>query len=383
MDNMYLISLLRAAVNDAAPENPPENIDWKAMYALADRHSVTAAVYYAAMKLPEEYRPDGEVQKAFKRRYQLAIGIESMQHYEMSEVMEEFEKNKIPYVPLKGWIIKNLYKVPYIRTMCDVDILVNKCDVTRVRPILKNRGFIRQGPGANHDGYLKSGNIATEIHWDLFVSNSPYYKFFADIMERTVSAGEGTYRRYLTKEDFFLHMIAHLAKHFDGAGTGIRSFMDIYLYTREYGSDFNRDIIEKGLSELGLDKFAEIMCDAAYAWFSEEEKEHDRYREIMDYVLYTGTYGNADTRIISGLEQNYGNKFKYMIRRFFPDRISMEWQFPILKKLPFLIVFCYIIRGIRSVLFRREKMRDEFRTVKSANTLNIKNMEDIKRMSGL
>ncbi len=384
MDNAYLIALLRAAVNDTVPEKPDDNTDWRALYMLAEKHSVTATACYALSKLPKEYQPQGNEQAAFKKKMQMALGIESMQHYEISQVMKAFEDNGIQYAPLKGWILKGLYAVPYIRTMCDVDIVVNDYDMTRVEPILTALGFEKENDGGNHDGYIKSGKISTEIHRALFVSSSPYYGFFADIMKRAAADDDKGIKRHLTKEDFFLHLLAHLAKHFDGSGTGMRSFMDIYVYTKKYGNELDRNYIEAGLCELGLRKFAEIICDASYTWFSEDEKyDRDKYSELMKYVLYTGTYGSKDASIVSGIEKNNGSKAGYLMGRFFPERTLMEWQFPILKKRPYLIFFCYIIRGFKCVLFKRDVVRNEFKKVKEVNEEAVKNIEDIRRICGL
>lgn len=384
MDNKYLIALLRAAVNDTTPDKPEKNMDWQALYRLADKHSVTAAAWYAISKLSKEDLPQEIEQAKFKKSMQIALGIESMQHYEISGVMKAFENNGIQYVPLKGWVLKELYPIPYIRTMCDVDILVNDYDIPKVEPVLSKLGFVKEGNGVNHDGYIKSGNIATEIHWDLFIQDSPYHEFFSDIMKRTVSDGKDTTKRHMTKEDFFLHMVAHIAKHFNSAGTGMRSFMDIYLYVARYGGSLDRDCVKQGLDALGLCKFAKVICDAAYVWFSDKENENrDKYNELADYILYTGTYGNKDASIISGIQKNDGNKFKYIMRRFFPKKTSMEWGFPILKKRPYLLPFCYVIRGFKCILFRRDVMRTEFRKVKEADENNIKSVEEIKRMCGL
>ena len=55
-----------------------------------------------------------------------------MQQLELENVMAHFEKEGIDYVPLKGWIIKNLYPKPDMRSMCDVDILIRDEDKKKI-----------------------------------------------------------------------------------------------------------------------------------------------------------------------------------------------------------------------------------------------------------
>lgn len=386
MENIYLITLLRAAVNDTVPEKPDKDVDWRELYGLAEKHSVAAAVWYAASKLEKEYQPQGDVRAAFTKAMQMALGIESMQLYEISHLMQAFSDNQIQYAPLKGWVLKNLYPIPYIRTMCDVDIIVNEDDMPKTGPILHELGFEQFGPVgvSNHDSYIKSGKITTEIHRALFTPSMPYYAFFKDVMKRTVKTGQDDFARNLTKEDFFLHILAHLAKHFDNSGTGIRSFMDIYLYTKKYKDEFDREYIENGLDELGLRAFAGIICEASYAWFSNDGKyDRSKYTDILRYILYTGTYGNKGAYIASGIAKNNGNKLSYLMERFFPERSFMELQFPILKKRPYLICFCYVIRGFKCIVFKRNVVSNEIKKVKQLDEDEIKNMDDIKRMCGL
>ena len=152
MPDMYFISLLAAAINNTAPKLPPEDIDWNKMYVLADKNGVAGTLYYSIIKLPKECRPN-------KESMRIALGIESMQHFEISALMDLLEQYKIEYIPLKGWLMKNYYPYPNMRTMCDIDILINQADMGKIPKILAECGFELEAHGANHDGYIKSGKV--------------------------------------------------------------------------------------------------------------------------------------------------------------------------------------------------------------------------------
>lgn len=73
----------------------------------------------------------------------------------------------------------------------------------KIPKILAECGFELEAHGTNHDGYIKSGNIATEIHWGLFSEDSDYYGYFKDILQRAEYVDGREYQRYMSLEDFY------------------------------------------------------------------------------------------------------------------------------------------------------------------------------------
>ena len=127
--HLYLIQLLRAALNGKPPAAPPEDLDWRQLYTQADFHSVACAAYYGILMLTEEQQPEPEVLGLFRKAAQIVLGRETMQEYDLQHIMEELDNKGIPYMPLKGWKLKHLYPRPDMRSMCDVDILVRQEDM--------------------------------------------------------------------------------------------------------------------------------------------------------------------------------------------------------------------------------------------------------------
>ena len=48
---------------------------------------------------------------------------------------------------------------------------------------------------------------------------------------------------------------------------------------------------------------------------------------------------------------------KFLIQSVFPDYKSMQTMFPWLKEWPILLPYCWGLRGIRSMIFRRDSVR--------------------------
>lgn len=74
--------------------------------------------------LPEKQQPAQEILGLFRRASQIVLGRETMYQFELQHIMEKLDSKAIPYLPLKGWKMKHLYPRPDMRSMCDVDILI-------------------------------------------------------------------------------------------------------------------------------------------------------------------------------------------------------------------------------------------------------------------
>ena len=382
---MYLVALLRAAINEMEPKNPPEGLDWEALYQLADFHSVACTAYYAVIRLPKEQQPAPEILQKFKKSMQIVLGRESMQHFEIQGVLDAFEEKGIVCVPLKGWLMKHLYPRPDMRSMCDVDILVAREDMKKIPEIMEQQGFEMEEHGENHDGYMKSTILSTEIHWTLFGPSSPYQAYFDPMIEKAHPAEGKQYESRLTWEDFYLHLIAHLAKHFDGSGTGLRSFMDVYLFCEKYRYQLDETYLQGELEKIGLWKFTKVVEDVAYCMFAEglTEEERNRYEKINEFVFCTGTYGTKEASVAAQLHIRGAHKGKYLLSRFFPNRNFMQMRYPVLEKVPVLLPFFWVVRGFRCVFLRRERLTAELHMVKKSDDSDMQKMEEIKRLSGL
>ncbi len=382
---MYLLELLRAAVNETVPENPPVGLDWKVLYALADYHSVAGTAYYGILRLPEEGRPQSDILIQFQKASQLVLGRETMQHFEVQRLLDDFEEAGIVSVPLKGWLLKRYYPRPDMRSMSDVDILIRPEDMDKILDIMKKYGFELERRGENHDGYRKHPHLYVEIHQALFPSNSPYQPYFKSIMENVHPAEGKKYESRMTWEYFYFHLIAHLAKHFNHGGTGLRSFMDIYIFREKFRGRMDEALRKKLLEESGLDKFAGVVEEMSYAMFAEglEEEERNRYETLNEFVFRTGTYGTKETEVAESLMECSKHRGKYLFFRFFPGLKMMRLQYPILEKAPVLLPLFWIVRGFRSVFLRRSRLALELRTVKEADESTLREIEEIQRLCGL
>ena len=96
-----------------------------ALFKLAKRHDLAHLIGDALDKngLLEE---GSEAQKRFLRERNMAVyRYEQIQH-EFEQICDVLVKAEIAFIPLKGSVIRPLYPEPWMRTSCDIDILVKE-----------------------------------------------------------------------------------------------------------------------------------------------------------------------------------------------------------------------------------------------------------------
>ena len=97
-------------------------------------------------------------------------------------------------------------------------------------------------------------------------------------------------------EDFYIYMMAHMAKHFYKRGCGIRNLVDIYVFLEKFGGEMNAGYLKRQFAVLGLTAFAEHMEKLARIWLQGEPGEAF-YQQLFDYMQGCGIYGKDENGI--------------------------------------------------------------------------------------
>ena len=144
---------------------------------------------------------------------------------------------------------------------------------------------------------------------------------------------------------FYFYHIAHMAKHFENGGCGIRPFIDLCLL-----DDLtNADIVKRNaLLEIGnLLKFADVARNLSQVWFS--CKEYDLLSHQMeDYILRGGVYGNYENRV-AVQQQIKGGKIKYALSKIVIPYNTIKFLYPILQKHRWLTPFMQVRRWFKLI----------------------------------
>ena len=287
-----------------------------------------------------------EIMKAVYRYEQL--------NYEYCKLCEALEKAQIPFIPLKGSVIRKYYPEPWMRTSCDIDILVKESDVEiAVDYLVSNYGYSCEKKSSHDISLYSTNNNHLELHYDLVeqILMNNACKVLKTVWENTTTYGKYDYWYVMSDEMFYFYHIAHIVKHFESGGCGIRPFIDLWILDNIDRGDRNKkdELLEDG----GLLKFSEVSRQLCRVWF--ENEEHTAITKQMEqYIVNGGVYGSLKNRVkIQG--QKEGGKWKYVFFRIFLPYEHLKLEYPCLIKNKWLTPIVQLRRWFRIVFGGRIK----------------------------
>lgn len=257
-------------------------------------------------------------------------------NYELTTLSDALEKAKIPFLPLKGSVIRKYYPEPWMRTSCDIDVLVHAEDLQRAISYLADNLGYRSGRQNSHDvSMLAQGGGHIELHYDLLEDGNANSAaaVLKNIWDTAVKQAGCNYQYEMSDEMFYFYHIAHMAKHFvSTGGCGVRPFLDIWVLNHRV--DFDRKKRAKLLEDGGLAVFAEQAELLSEIWFG-NAKHTEVTKSMEEYVLRGGVYGTNENRITLQ-QQKQGGRIKYAVSKIFISYNELEFHYPILHKYRFL-----------------------------------------------
>ena len=364
---LYTCRLLSSVLNGTEPVSMPEGMSLETLFDFQMRHDVACMAYVALKKL----NFSDEELKDFSDEYKLNMLREARFEIAGQQVFDAFEKAGIPFIPLKGSVMKNLYPSPALRQFTDYDLYIgDKC--AEVEKVMLKLGFEYHHDTENDMDFVKKPSLHFEMHHSLFTSKCDFDGYFNEPFEKTVLKEGKKYFRLYRNEDFLIHVLAHLYKHFTDGGCGLRQFMDVYLLTKKL--ELNMDYIYGELETIGLDGFMRTTLRLNGFLFG-GEKPDDDLLEIADFVFNNGSFGTVKNSMALEYAQDNEKakkhfglyKIKYFANRWQLSFSGMKKQYPILGKLPFLLPFCYFHKLFRVLFFRRDVLKSQVKDINDFN----------------
>lgn len=294
---------------------------------LAEKHDIDHLLVYALKQnelIPKENSGlEKGLLKAIYRYEQL--------NYEFHQLCEALETAKIPFLPLKGSVLRNYYPEPWMRTSCDIDILVHEEDLERgVSYLSQTLGYDRIERGSHDVSFYQSNGIHFELHFDLVEEGQAKKAIdvLRSVWDNASPCKDSAYRYEMNDSFFYFYHIAHMAKHFEVGGCGIRPFLDLWILNR--CQELKANDRDKLFAQAGLEKFAMAAKTLSEVWF--DHKPADALSlQMQDYLLHGGVFGSAENRVALHQAEK-GGRLGYFKSRMFAPYEKLRRYYPILEK---------------------------------------------------
>ena len=348
MDKTQLLfALLRIAVcgepvtDDIKTSCTPELLEQ--VYALAGHHDLAHLVGQAVSKLE---LPESEAVTKCKQAAMQAFARYMRQSHAYEQTCAALEEAQIPFIPLKGSVLREHYPEPWMRTSCDMDILVKEKELEKATRVLEEKlSYSYQGKTSHDVSMITPGGVQLELHYSTiedYVSESAE-RILSGIWEKAVPLKGKNYHTVMPDTLFYYYHIAHMAKHFVHGGCGIRPFLDLWILDEKGICDAvgREDLLAQG----ELLTFTQAARKLSRVWFSGEDYD-SLSKQMEGFILSGGTYGTMENYVTVHQAQK-GNKLRYLLSRVFLSYDVIKYYYPILQRHKWLTPIYQVVRWFK------------------------------------
>lgn len=311
------------------------------LFQLCSNHSISVIVgdVLGKSKMIEK-TPD--IKKLINESFMSVYRYEQSQT-EIKKITSILTELKIPYILLKGPRVRKYYPEPWLRTSCDIDILIHEEDLDlAINGLVEKCSYTKQERNYHDVPLVSPNNILLELHFNIKENMDNLDKVLIKVWDYSSPVGKDNCLEYeQSNEFFFFHLLAHTAYHFQHGGCGIRSILDLYLIHHQM--PYNDEKLKILCREAKIETFYEYVIQLSEVWF--EESSHTPMTSAMEkYILHGGTYGTKDNSIAMDQTRQDGGHAQYIRGRIFMPYGTLKIKYPILERHKYLTPVYQVVR---------------------------------------
>ena len=345
------------------------------LYKVSKKHDLAHLVAEALDK--NGLLDDSDVAKAFRQQRAMAIYRYEQSNYELGEICRVLEEERIEHIPLKGSVLRNYYPEPWMRTSCDIDILVKKNDLEQAIASLSKELSYQKEQENTHDIQLWApSGVHLELHFNLIEEHykSDSVELLNTVWDIAIPSEDKIYQKEMTDEMFYFYHLLHMVKHLLEGGCGLRPLIDLWIlnHQKPFDAQKRKALLQKGK----LQSFAQTVEALAEVWFS-GLPHTDITQKLENYILRGGVYGSSQNKNLVR-RSKHQSKFGYFMSRLFMPYERLCFDYPKLVNRKWLYPFYTVKRWFSRIFKGRAK--SALCEVKTASQISDENVEGIKAL---
>ena len=323
-----------------------KEVDWKELYAIAQKQALLGVLFYGIPRLPKELAPEQKLLMQWMVMAEI-IRKQNIRLFQDSvKVCKNFENKSFANCILKGQGNALLYPDPYMRTPGDIDIYLaggRKRVMQYINKVCPNQVM------RYHHVDFPVMKTAIEVHFTpsyMFfpVHNRRMQKWFEEVMgeqcNHRVSLPDGYGEIHVPQVSFnVIYILSHLYRHIFTEGIGLRQLLDYYFVLVKWHTDLTNltdpykslpqmtqintdlDALRHELKYLGLWKFAGAVMFVMKEVFGLSEDrmiapmDEREGRFLLDEIMRGGNFGQYDDRMGSKIGESKIHRYFRMNHR--------------------------------------------------------------------
>lgn len=307
---LTLLGLLGQVLFDR-PYTPPSDTDWDAVL----RESYVQGVLSLAFSRCNEWPDGGDVCARVKPHLRRMMMRDTAIHNAHTTIHRLMTAENIPYTILKGTVSAYYYPQPHLRSMGDVDFLVDRADLDGARDTLLANGYVitskpqeASEEAEEHHVVMSHKGCKVELHYEIpGVPNGPMGEKVRAHQARIIPESQLTETEtatYMRPSDFHhgLIMLLHVQEHLLCEGIGLRHLCDWAVFVDRFDNDSFTALFKQPLEALGLWTFARCLSLASVhymglplrEWMGDDADSRAVSVALLQDFLAGGNFGAKD-----------------------------------------------------------------------------------------
>lgn len=355
----HFLHIAKAAVSGGAL--PAENVDWPAIFTLANQQKLLPILFETVRKTPAAE----ENVALFTVTKQQVIGQvlnQTVRSAEFADLYRKLRTAGLHPIVVKGQLCSRLYPLKDHRISADDDLYIPDAEFMACHEQLLANSLATDTPSdelptADEVSYTKKGSpLYIELHQHLFDSSEDAHDelnhFFADLKPVEIDGFLA-----MPPHEHLLYLILHAYKHFVRSGIGLRQFCDIGLWAREYHAEIDWQQLHDQCASVHAATFAAAAFRIAGEYLGIELDMPTPWDDFIDVepllhdTLCGGVYGSNDyTRLhsstvtLNAVKASRTGEKSSVLSTVFPKREYLECRYPYLKKRPYMLPIAWVQR---------------------------------------
>lgn len=387
-EKLFLLDVLKSFIHEEKLNFDTE-LDWNELMRLAQIHSVTGILGYMAMQSPCERTE--QFADMLKKQCFANVAVFAQRTKKADELIAKMNDAGIDHMLFKGYVVRNYYPMPELRSYGDIDILIKPEDRKRSHELMQAQRFEVKDdwePVYSYHNNFELYEIHTEV-MEVDVSDKADYRgFFNTAWEHVKNVGGHTFEP--SPEFHFLYLLTHIAKHIRGSGAGIRMYLDIAAFIKHFGDSVDWGYIDSKLQELKLNELADMAltisekCLGVRSPIELHKIEDETFENFLDYTLDGGVFGHVgrDSGLITLKKAGDNSRLATVMRRVFPKAETIESRYTYLQGRHWMLPIAWVHRVFknRDLWGKRTK---EVKSIMRTDNAEVEKLKNIYKEIGL
>lgn len=305
--------------------------------------------------------------KILKKAFGAYLFKDLQQEGHLLGIRNAFNHHEINHIFLKGSRLKYLYPKTYMRAMGDIDLIVRKNDFNQAIYELKSLDYKLTNAITHHHTFIGVDDNEIELHQSLVSDFDDSHGFFLErIWEHAYQKQDHQYQ--METEFEYMYLLLHLYRHLKQTGIGLRSLIDLAVFSQKNILDQNK--LNTYLEQTKLHGFYQKVSHINQIILGQKAVNNED-QKIIEYIIKSGIHGKGSSydyylpRRVSAQEDRKVSKIRYFFGQVFPSRKHLQETYPYLKKYKILLPWAWFSRLIRFIFRNPRSIKARMNAIQS------------------